>query len=34
MQQYSTQPQDRDPQLWDIAQRRASFKYHLGNMKN
>lgn len=23
-------PPDKDPQLWQIAQRRASFKYHLG----
>ena len=29
MQQYSSPSQDKDPQLWHIAQRRASFKYHL-----
>lgn len=23
-------PEGKDPQLWQIAQRRASFKYHLG----
>jgi hypothetical protein len=28
--QYSTPPPDKDPQLWHTAQRRASFKYHLG----
>jgi len=27
---YSTPPPDKDPQLWHTAQRRASFKYHLG----
>jgi hypothetical protein len=26
--QYSTPPPGKDPQLWEIAQRRASFKYH------
>ena len=31
MQQSSDpQSQGRDPQLWEIAKRRASFKYHLG----
>jgi hypothetical protein len=25
----SSAPPDRDPQLWAIAQKRASFKYHL-----
>lgn len=28
MQEYKT-PTDKDPQLWEIAQRRASFKSHL-----
>jgi hypothetical protein len=29
MSHYNIPPQDRDPQLWEIAQRRASFKAHL-----
>jgi 2TM domain len=31
MKQYSTLPPDKDPQLWEIAQKRASFKNHLGS---
>jgi hypothetical protein len=27
---YQPAPQDKDPQLWHLAHRRASFKYHLG----
>jgi len=27
--QYTNTPPDKDPQLWHLAQRRASFKYHL-----
>lgn len=27
---YRPVPQDKDPQLWQLAQRRVSFKYHLG----
>jgi hypothetical protein len=27
--QYTTPPPDKDPQLWHLAQKRASFKYHL-----
>jgi hypothetical protein len=27
---YQPAPQDKDPQLWHLAQRRASFKYNLG----
>ena len=30
MKQYSTLPPDKDPHLWEIAQKRASFKNHLG----
>ena len=30
MSSYNTTPPDKDPQLWEIAQRRASFKSHLG----
>jgi hypothetical protein len=30
MSHYSVPPPDKDPQLWEIAQRRASFKSHLG----
>lgn len=26
--QHHSPPQDKDPQLWQIAQKRASFKYH------
>jgi hypothetical protein len=26
---YETTPQGKDPYLWEIARRRASFKYHL-----
>lgn len=26
---YASTPQDRDPQLWEIARKRASFKSHL-----
>ena len=29
MSHYSSTPPDKDPQLWEIAQRRASFKTHL-----
>ena len=29
MSDYSTAPQGKDPQLWELAQRRASFKKHL-----
>ena len=29
MQSYSSTPSDKDPELWEIAQRRASFKAHL-----
>lgn len=27
---YPSPPNGKDPRLWEIAQRRASFKYHLG----
>ena len=27
--QYHNTPPDKDPQLWHLAQRRASFKYHV-----
>lgn len=30
MNEYSQTPPDRDPRLWQLAQRRAAFKYHLG----
>ncbi|MBD0331524.1 MAG: 2TM domain-containing protein [Chitinophagaceae bacterium] len=29
MNSYNTTPEGKDPQLWDIARRRASFKSHL-----
>ena len=29
MSQYSNTPNNKDPQLWEIAQRRAAFKRHL-----
>lgn len=29
-QYHQTPPPDKDPRLWQLAQRRVSFKYHLG----
>ena len=29
MESYNTLPQNRDPRLWDLAQKRAAFKRHL-----
>lgn len=31
MSNFTTPPPDRDPHLWDIAQKRASFKSHLAS---
>ena len=30
MDNYQNTPPDKDPQLWEVAKRRVSFKYHLG----
>ncbi|MEO6069262.1 MAG: 2TM domain-containing protein [Chitinophagaceae bacterium] len=31
MRYYEQTPEGKDPQLWDIAKKRASFKYNLGS---
>lgn len=30
MNRFSNTPGDKDPQIWQLAQRRVAFKYHLG----